>query len=614
MCGNRQVDFQILDRAVYCQAVVDRQVIPSLPKKCKVFPVSKSSKIIVLADVETGNTSLPESVREFEALFAYSLQDAREFNEQDAVGGVFIPSGMFSVAQKYWNWVFQLDVVNQLPDGLAVVDSENEIVGVNQTLKDWFPDSQLLGINFYDGLGDAEALGPNFSPLSTALKSRRICKSTLKTLGGQYFQLRAAPLSYPSETDWEFVVVTLRDVSSEMLHLEKLEAIHRAGAELADLTPEEVFQMDLIERIELLKANIIHYTQDLLKYDVVEIRLIDQKTSKLEPLISVGIDSEESKRPLYARSTGNGVSGFVCATGKSYLCEDTSDDPLYVKGLVGAKSSLTVPLVYHEQVIGSFNVESPFVGAFTESDLQLLQIFARDVAIALNTLELLVAQRTNAAQQSVGAIRAAVAAPIDDILNDTVHVIENYIGHDPGVSKRLRSILKQARQVRQAIQQVERDLAPDAMIPQSVLLDQRPILSNKRVLVIDADEEVRNSAHDLLERFGCIVETAHEGSEAILMIRNSDLDHAYSAIIADIRLPDINGYELLLRLQELMVDPPLILMSGFGYDPGHAIVKSRKAGLRSNAVLFKPFKLQQLLEVVEAMVSPADSTNNSIIT
>ena len=39
-------------------------------------------------------------------------------------------------------------------------------------------------------------------------------------------------------------------------------------------------------------------------------------------------------------------------------------------------------------------------------------------------------------------------------------------------------------------------------------------------------------------------------------------------IIADIRLPDMTGYELLLKLMELMDRVPLILMSGFGYDPG----------------------------------------------
>ena len=56
-------------------------------------------------------------------------------------------------------------------------------------------------------------------------------------------------------------------------------------------------------------------------------------------------------------------------------------------------------------------------------------------------------------------------------------------------------------------------------------------------------------------------------------------------IIADIRLPDMNGYELMLKLQEVVDPVPLVLMTGFGYDPGHSIVKARKAGLRLRRAL-----------------------------
>jgi GAF domain-containing protein len=209
------------------------------------------------------------------------------------------------------------------------------------------------------------------------------------------------------------LIVTVRDVTEEELQRQKLDAIHRAGMELADLTTEEIFNMEVSERIELLKSNILHYTKDLLSFDVIEIRLLDQRTGELVPLLSVGIDKQAAERELYAQSTNNGVTGFVASTGKSYLCEDTSKDPLYLEGFKGAKSSLTVPLLLHDQVIGSFNVESPEPRAFSNSDLQFLEIFCRDLAVALNTLELLVAQQANTAQASVEAIHSAVSLPID---------------------------------------------------------------------------------------------------------------------------------------------------------------------------------------------------------
>ena len=145
------------------------------------------------------------------------------------------------------------------------------------------------------------------------------------------------------------MIVTVRDVTDEMLQKKKLAAIHKAGMELADLKPEELMNMPIEERIELLKSDILHYTGELLNYDVVEIRLLDSKTGRLEPLLAVGMVPEAEGRALYAQPQHNGVTGFVAATGKSYLCEDTLEDPLYIAGAKDAKSSLTVPLILHAQ-------------------------------------------------------------------------------------------------------------------------------------------------------------------------------------------------------------------------------------------------------------------------
>ena len=53
------------------------------------------------------------------------------------------------------------------------------------------------------------------------------------------------------------------------------------------------------------------------------------------------MDPQAANRALFAREEDNGVTGFVAATGKSYLCEDTANDPIYLTGAQGAKSSLT---------------------------------------------------------------------------------------------------------------------------------------------------------------------------------------------------------------------------------------------------------------------------------
>src|SRR5262249_182930 len=120
-----------------------------------------------------------------------------------------------------------------------------------------------------------------------------------------------------------------------------------------------------------------------------------------------------------------------------------------------------------------------------------------------------------------------------------------------------------------------------------------PRLSSARVLVVDADEAIRRSAHHLLGCQGATVETARDAHEAIALARQTP----YTAALVDIRLPDLDGFEAYKRLREVQPAVPIILMTGFGWDPSHSIVKARQEGLQT--VLYKPFRADRLMDAVE---------------
>jgi DNA-binding NtrC family response regulator len=124
-------------------------------------------------------------------------------------------------------------------------------------------------------------------------------------------------------------------------------------------------------------------------------------------------------------------------------------------------------------------------------------------------------------------------------------------------------------------------------------------LTGTRLLVVDFDEAIRKSAHHLLGSQGASVETAHDAKEAIALMRMT----AYSAALVDIRLPDLDGYEAFKRLREVQPNVPIILMTGFGWDPTHSIVKARQEGLQT--VLYKPFRADRLMEAVEQALRTA---------
>jgi CheY-like chemotaxis protein len=493
-------------------------------------------------------------------------------------------------------------IVDHLPDGIALVDATCAVHWSNERLVAWCGSCDARGRDLFTVLGVSAESQADVDAFHAAVAAGRPGRATVRTQAGRYYDVQSsAAFAVGTETrDSGRAVVAVRDVTATILEQQKRAAIHAAGQTLADLSPAELADMTVAERIELLKSNILHYSKDLLQFDVVEIRLLDRQTGRLEPLLAEGMQPEAEARILFARPEHNGVTGFVAATGTSYLCNDTTKDLLYLEGCKGAKSSLTVPLMLHDEVIGTFNVESPEPGGFSDTDLQFLEIFSRDVAAALNTLELLVAEKASTTAESIEAIHGAVALPVDDILNDAVNVMERYIGHEPDVVERLQRILKNARDIKQVIQRVGEQMAPSVAHAQRRHGDGRPTLVGRRILVVDADDQVRAAAHALLERYGCVVETARDGTEAASLVRTGGGD-AYDVIITDIRLPDMSGYQLLLKLQEILDTVPLVLMTGFGYDPGHSIVKARQAGV--DLVLFKPFRVDQLLDTVEKSVS-----------
>ena len=150
-----------------------------------------------------------------------------------------------------------------------------------------------------------------------------------------------------------------------------------------------------------------------------------------------------------------------------------------------------------DRIIGTLNVESPRPNAFTPEDLQFAEIFSRQIADALHTLELLTAEKRSTVTQSIDAVNREVALPVDDILAAATGMLDRYIGHDPDMADKLRKILVSARLVKQTIQKVGEDIAPGKPVvsqPQPT----PPKLRGLRVLVADNDDRVRRSAHSLL--------------------------------------------------------------------------------------------------------------------
>ncbi len=489
--------------------------------------------------------------------------------------------------------------LDSLSDGLALISEDGRIIWHNAAF------AGIVGLS-------ESAVGSDFlSVLPADEDSRRLLQShwpddettccvTVPLSDQRFVEILASRSCLFSEdgSDPTCVSVCLRDITRQERSRRKMEAIHEAGMRLSDLRPDEVAMMSIEDRIEILKENILMFTQQILGFDTIEIRVLDPRTQQLIPLLQEGMQEEAACRLLYAREDDNGLTGFVAATGRSYLCRDTQSDPRYLRGASGARSSLTVPLKLDDVILGTFNVEGPGADSFDDEDLEFLERFGEVVAMALNQLQLLMAEKATTVEQHAERVQQEVAGPTDEILADATAILEKYIGHDPDVSETLQRILTNVRQIRSCIGQVSDDLPSASTVPRrGIERTHRPALAGKRALVVDADRSVRAEAHKLLDPHGVHVEAVPSGEAACRMMRSQ----TYDVVLADIRLPDMTGYECFCRMREIDAHTPIIFMTGFGYDASHSIVRARQRGLRS--VLYKPFRPEQLLTEVEKAVS-----------
>jgi two-component system, sensor histidine kinase SagS len=560
--------------------------------------VAKPRLLVIDRDTTPGKRCVDGLADSFELVVVRTISKALSLLRDQKFAAVYVDASQLSAVRWVGMMIQAEEILDAIADGVAVVDPDLRIIWANPEFHS-LTDSSIhpVGSPFYQALGQAEILGPDPCPFTTAVASRAPASTAMKIGANRYLRVTVTPV-FDSANRLTHLIALTRETTDETQQQLKVNAIHKAGDELADLTPEELAEMGVEERTDLLKYNIARHMKDLLGLDFIEIRLMDRATKRLAPLLTEGMTPLAANRELYARKEGNGVTGFVAATGMSYVCPDTTKDPLYLEGAAGSRSSLTVPLIFHGTVIGTLNVESPQPDAFDDRDRQFIEIYGRNIAAALNTLELLEAEKVSTASASVEAINRELAIPLDDIITDATTVLDRYAGHDEDIIARLRHLLYRAREIRSLIHKAGSAIVPPAKQSPTATA---PRLAGTRILVVDADESIRRSAHHLLGSQGANVETARDANEAIALMRQAP----YATALVDIRLPDLDGYETYKRLREVQPNVPIILMTGFGWDPAHSIVKARQEGLQT--VLYKPFRSDRLMEAVEQALrtSPA---------
>ncbi len=123
-----------------------------------------------------------------------------------------------------------------------------------------------------------------------------------------------------------------------------------------------------------------------------------------------------------------------------------------------------------------------------------------------------------------------------------------------------------------------------------------------RIIIVDDDENIRTTMKAILEDEGYIVDLATTGNEAIEMTQ----ERAYNVALLDIRLPDMEGVELLKQIKNIVPRTRKIMVTGYP-SMQNAISALNK---NSDAYLVKPVEVEKLLNIVEVQLKLQEEEEN----
>jgi signal transduction histidine kinase len=115
--------------------------------------------------------------------------------------------------------------------------------------------------------------------------------------------------------------------------------------------------------------------------------------------------------------------------------------------------------------------------------------------------------------------------------------------------------------------------------------------SERRILVVDDEDDVREFLKTALEATGHTVETVASGEEAVRVFR----EEPFALVITDLKMPGQDGFEVLRSVREIVPDTVVVILTGYGS------VKDAVNLMREGAygILTKPCSIQEILATVE---------------
>ena len=123
------------------------------------------------------------------------------------------------------------------------------------------------------------------------------------------------------------------------------------------------------------------------------------------------------------------------------------------------------------------------------------------------------------------------------------------------------------------------------------------VSSQPRIMVVDDEPDMCTILQEIFQDEGYAVETAADGYQALSLAKSSTFD----LIFLDIKMPGINGVDTYREIKQFRPDAVVVIMTGFALED--LIKQALEEG--AYAVIYKPFAMEQILDIVQAVLKTA---------
>lgn len=120
-------------------------------------------------------------------------------------------------------------------------------------------------------------------------------------------------------------------------------------------------------------------------------------------------------------------------------------------------------------------------------------------------------------------------------------------------------------------------------------------MEKKKILVVDDEKNIRLTLTQALEPLDIPVQTAGDGGEALERLQESP----FSLVLLDLKLPGLDGMEVLRRIKESWPQVPVVMMTA------HGTIEYAVEAMKLGAVDFlrKPFSPAEIREIVQKVLA-----------